>query len=154
MIDKKLVQSLANQALKESDYFIVEITISNSNSINVIIDSPNGASIEFCVLVSRAIEHSLDREIEDFELEVSSPGIGQPLKVLGQYLKLIGKTVEVLTAEGQKLTGKLVDATEEQISIEVEETKKIEGQKKKQKVVTAYTFAYSELKSTIEKLKF
>ena len=99
--------------------------------------------------VSRNIEHNLDREEEDFALEVSSAGIDQPFRVLKQYLKNIGKEVKVQTFEhGQKFEGRLLLANEEGVTIEVKEKKRLEGKKKKVWVTEEIKLNYSEIKET------
>ena len=83
MISTELVYSFIEEKLKEDDVFVVELKVSKSNQITVLIDSDSGVNISYCVDISRLIEGSLDREEEDFELEVSSPGVG-PFKVWRQ----------------------------------------------------------------------
>lgn len=109
--------------------FIVDISVGSGNAISIVIDSDLGLSIDKCVEMSRHIEHQFDRETEDFSLEVSSPGLTQPFKVLRQYLKNLGKEVEVVTAKGEKLTGILKSAEEGSFSIETTSNTKVEGKK-------------------------
>ena len=85
MIDKNIVRNLVDQWLEDKDYFLVDIEISSDNKIVVEIDHADGVWIEDCVELSRFIEDHLDREQEDFELEVGSAGLGQPFKVEQQY---------------------------------------------------------------------
>ena len=105
MIDKSVVSQHVNEWLEEKDYFLVDVTVSPDNRIVVEIDHAEGVWIEDCVELSRFIESKLDREKEDFELEVGSAGIGQPFKVLQQYINHIGMDVEVLKNDGLKLAG-------------------------------------------------
>ena len=93
MIDKSVVSRLVEEWLEEKDYFLVDVTVTPDNRIVVEIDHAEGVWIEDCVDLSRFIESKLDREQEDFELEVGSAGIGQPFKVLQQYLNHIGMDV-------------------------------------------------------------
>ena len=90
MIDKKLVTDLANEWLQGKEYFLVEANVDNQNKITVEIDHKDGVWIEDCCELSKFIEEHLDRDVEDFELEVGSAGIGQPFKVLQQYKNAIG----------------------------------------------------------------
>src|SRR5690554_3134367 len=102
MIDKKEIERLALERIDELDkgLFIVAISVSGNNVIQVEIDSEEGSvSIEDCVSVSRNIEHNLDREKQDFELQVSSAGLDKPFRVLKQYYKNIGNEVKVLLKE-------------------------------------------------------
>ena len=96
MIEKSVVTQLVNEWLEEKDYFLVDVTVTPDNRIVVEIDHAEGVWIEDCVELSRFIESKLDREQEDFELEVGSAGIGQPFKVLQQYVNHIGMEGEVL----------------------------------------------------------
>ena len=90
----------------------------------------------------------LDREEEDYELEVGSAGIGQPFKVLKQYLIHIGKEVEVLTRDGKKLEGVLKDANEENITLTVLKKVKPEGAKRPKLVEEDITYTYNDIKYT------
>ena len=97
MIDKNVVTRIVDEWLEGKDYFLVDVTVSPDDKIVVEIDHAEGVWIDDCVELSRYIESKLDREEEDYELEVGSAGIGQPFKVLQQYLIHIGKEVEILT---------------------------------------------------------
>ena len=130
MITQAQIQDLVEQKIAGSDAFIVDVSIRPGNKINVFIDSDNGISIAECVQVSRHIENNLDREQEDFELQVSSPGIDQPLKILRQYLKYIQRQVQVLTKEGQKVAGKLISADNTGIIIEEKQQERVASKKK------------------------
>ena len=96
------IQNIVSSFIEGTDMFIVEIALSKSNNITVSIDSPQGVDIDTCVELSRYIEQHLDREQEDFELTVASAGLSEPFKVHKQYLKNIGKLVQVLTTEHKK----------------------------------------------------
>ena len=113
MIEKKAVSQIVGEWLQGKDYFLVSIDISTDDKIVVEIDHKDGVWIEDCVDLSRFIESRLNRDQEDYELEVGSAGIGQPFKVLQQYYNHVGKEVEILTKEGKKITGLLKDADEE-----------------------------------------
>ena len=126
MIDKKIVEQLVDQWLEGKEYFLTDLTVSPDNRIVVEIDHEEGVWIEDCVELSRFIESGLDRETEDFELEVGSAGIGQPFKVLRQYEIHQGDDVEVLTADGRKLKGTLTEVTPEGFDLVVTEKAKHE----------------------------
>ena len=130
MIEKKLFVRLLKSGWKEKDYFLVEVTVSPDDKIVVEIDHAEGVWIEDCVELSRYIESKLNREEEDYELEVGSAGIGQPFKVLQQYYIHIGQEVEVMTKGGQKLAGILKDADEEKFTVTVQKKVKLEGAKR------------------------
>ena len=102
MIDKAIVQRLVVERL-ENKMFLVDITINERNVISIFIDSYDGLTIDQCVAVSRHVEHSLDREEEDFELQVSSPGLSEKFKVKEQYFKYVSRLVEVVIYNNLKL---------------------------------------------------
>lgn len=131
MIDKNVVENLVNQWLEDKDYFLVDIEISSDDRIVVEIDHADGVWIEDCVQLSRFIEEHLNRDDEDYELEVGSAGLGQPFKVKQQYVNFIGKEVEVLNADGKKWKGvlKAVDDNDD-FTITVKEKVKKEGAKR------------------------
>ena len=151
MISKKIVEELVNERIAElnNGIFIVDISISKSNSISVEIDKHvGGVSVNDCISVSRNVEHNLDREEQDFELHVSSAGIDRPLRVLPQYIKNIGREVEVITNEGEKLEGILNAATEKEITIEHSKTIIPEGKKKKEIIVEQLVLPLNKIKET------
>ena len=149
MIDKKIVKNLVDQWLEGKEYFLTDLTISPDDRIVVEIDHEEGVWIEDCVELSRFIESHLDREQEDFELEVGSAGIGQPFKVLRQYEIHQGERVEVLTAEGKKLQGVLGNVTPEGFTLTVEEEKvREEGTKRPKLVERTIPLAFDQVKQT------
>lgn len=115
MIDKMHVLNVIDEALAGSDKFLVDLKISTDNRINVAIDGDNGITIDDCVELSRTIENSLDRDEEDFELNVASAGLDSPLKLKRQYRKNIGQELAVTTFDGESVTGRLTDADDERI---------------------------------------
>jgi len=130
MIEKNKIQELVEQWLEGKDYFLVDIAISSDNKIVVEIDHADGVWIEDCVALSRYIEDHLNRDEEDFELEVGSAGLGQPFKVEQQYRNFIGKEVEVLTADGKKVKGLLKSVDGRDFIVTVKEKVKVEGKKR------------------------
>lgn len=148
MIDKKVVERIVSQWLEDKDYFLVDVSVSADDRIVVEIDHAEGVWIEDCVALSRFIESRLSREEEDYELEVGSAGIGQPFKVLQQYIIHIGRDVEVLARDGKKYTGVLTDATEDGFSITVQTKMKVEGSKRPKMVEQLLSFTYDEIKYT------
>lgn len=148
MIEKKTVCQLVNEWLEGKDYFLVEAQSYPDGRIVVEIDHKDGVWIEDCVELSRFIESKLNRDEEDYELEVGSAGIGQPFKVLEQYHCHVGKEVEVLTREGRKLSGVLKAADAERFTVTVQKKVKPEGAKRPKLVDEDETFAYDEIKYT------
>lgn len=124
--------------MKERDngLFIVELTISTRNVIRLELDKhEGGVTVEDCVSVSRNIEHNLDREAQDFELHVSSAGLDKPLRVHAQYVKNVGRGLEVKLQSGEATEGTLTEVNADSIVLENEEKQLIEGTKKKETVV-------------------
>ena len=149
MIEKKTVCQIVEEWLEGKDYFLVEVTVSPDDKIVVEIDHAEGVWIEDCVELSRFIESKLNREEEDYELEVGSAGIGQPFKVLQQYYIHIGQEVEVLTGDGRKLAGILKDADEEKFTVGVQKESKNRRIKSARKLVEEdETFTYEQIKYT------
>ena len=131
MIERKNIENIVNEALKESEIFLVEIAVSRSNVIHVAIDHPKGVSLDDCALVHRAIEEHLDREQEDFELQVSSPGLGQPIRVFRQYLKETGQKMEIVLTDGDLIRGTLLEARPQSDDKPAELLIRLTGTKKK-----------------------
>lgn len=154
MIEKNTIRQLAEEKLAASDYFVVDVEIKPGNVIVVEIDSDKAVSIDDCAELSRYIEEHLDRDAEDFELEVGSAGITSPFKVLRQYRKNIGNEVEMLLKAGKKLTGILKDANEENVTLTVEKQVKPEGAKRKITVEEDQTYSYDEIKYTKYLIRF
>ncbi|MDR0866062.1 MAG: ribosome assembly cofactor RimP [Candidatus Symbiothrix sp.] len=147
-MDSNVVRDLVEGYLKDSDKYLVEVTIQPGNKIIVEMDSDQSVSIDDCVALTKQIESQLDRDVEDYELEVGSAGISQPFKVLRQYRKYIGKEVETLLKDGKKYTGILKEADENKIILTVEKQIKPEGAKRKVTVEEDLSFAYDEIKYT------
>ena len=122
MTDKNIVKNLVDQWLEGKDY------------------------IEDCVELSRFIEDHLDREAEDFELEVGSAGLGQPFKVAQQYVNFVGKEVEVLDADGKKYKGVLKGVDGRDFTVTVQEKVKEEGKKRPQLQDKDYQFSMDTVK--------
>ncbi len=154
MIDLDKLRAIAEEQIAHTDLFIVSLTQTPANEIELLIDSDTAVSIEQCIALNRAIEEAFDRDVEDFELTVASSGVGQPLKTLRQYLKLIGKKVEVVLKNGTKLVATLRHATEDALTLEYTEKVAVEGKKRKQEVVTVREIPLAEIKTTREHIEF
>lgn len=115
---KEKVESLLNKALEEHpSLFLIDFTVGSDNTIRIILDGDDGVNLQDCMDVSRAIEHNLDREEEDFSLEVTSAGAASPLQLPRQYKKNIGRKLWVKVME-EELEGTLTQATENSITLE------------------------------------
>lgn len=154
MIDAKRVIEIADQFLKETDMFVVECKISPMGDIELLIDSDTAVRLEDCAALNRAIEAELDREVEDYSLMVASAGIGSELKLLRQYKKILGNSVEVLLKDGIKILAKLNDANEKGIVLSYEEKQTVEGKKRKVTVEVTKEYEWEEIKYVKEYLDF
>lgn len=151
MLDKNIINKLIDSKLAETDYFLVDLTITPDNVIKVEIDSENGVDIDFCVELNRFIEDNFDREVEDYELEVGSAGLTSPFKVLRQYIKNIGNEVEVLEAGGIKRFGVLLSVNDDEFVIAETKMLRKEGDKRKKAYTENITYKYSDVKYTMWK---
>ena len=127
MISKAGVEKLLQEILKEGDFFLVDVTVSRENAIRILIDHQRGITIEECALISRRVYGELDREQEDFSLQVSSPGLDEPLKVRQQYIRSIGRSLKIVLDEGTSITGRLSAVDENELVLETGNGKKGEG---------------------------
>ena len=145
---------LLNKALQENpSLFLVNLTIGADNSIKVVLDGDEGVSLQDCMDVSRAIEHNLDREEEDFSLEVTSAGATSPLTLPRQYNKNIGRKLQVRTTSGE-LEGTLVEASENSITLEWKAREPKPVGKGKVTVQKKQEIAFSDIQQAKVKLKF
>ena len=154
MIDAKRVVEIAERHLEGGDIFVVECKTTPMGDIELLIDSDTAVRLEDCAALNRAIEAELDREVEDYSLMVASAGIGSELKLLRQYRKIVGGSVEVLLADGVKILAKLVDAGDEGITLSYEEKQAVEGKKRKQTVEVTKSYLWEEIKYAKEYLDF
>jgi ribosome maturation factor RimP len=114
---KDKVEKLAEQVFEENkNLFLISLDINSANHIKIVIDGDEGVSVNDCITVSRGIEHNLDREEEDFSLEVTSAGVSEPLSLPRQYRKNIGRRLKVKT-ENDKFEGDLLAADEKEIKL-------------------------------------
>lgn len=156
MIDKNLLAETVNEALAGTDLFLVDIKVTPNNEITVTVDSVEGVDIEQCLEITRRIEETFDRDVEDYELEVGSAGLTSPLKVKGQYDKNIGNPVEVVTRDGRKIHGTLSAVADDFSNCTILVSKKIkeEGWKRPKTVETPVVFPIDSIKSIVYEIKF
>jgi ribosome maturation factor RimP len=119
MITNEHIKELVSHYIGGTDIFLVEILVKPGNVITVHVDRPEGISIDQCVKISRYLNENLDREVEDYSLEVSSPGLGGAFRVKQQYEKNLGRDIEVLYTDGIKVTGKLQEVKEDGVVLNV-----------------------------------
>jgi ribosome maturation factor RimP len=154
MMDIEKLRQVAEAALEGTDRFIVDLKCSPANEIEIVIDADSAVDLDACVAFSRAVESACDREVEDFELTVYSAGVGQPLKLLRQYYKLIGKSVEVLLESGVKVLATLKEVEPEALTITYTERKAVDGKKRKVDVEVVESYTFDQIKWVKEYLDF
>jgi ribosome maturation factor RimP len=149
MIDKVKIENLVKEFLSSTELFLVAVKVSSAGKITILADKKGGIAIEECVSISRFIEKNLNRDEDDFELMVSSPGLDMPFMVKEQYYKNEGRKIEVVNAEGEKFSGLLKNVTDGGFEIEAEV--KIKGKSKEKKDLS---FNYDQVKSAREVVSF
>jgi ribosome maturation factor RimP len=149
MISKERIVNLAQSFLEGSTNYLIDVKVSPTNKILVFIENDVNVSIQDCIQLSKHIEHNLDREAEDFELEVSSPGIDQPFKNVRQYHKYNGKEVDVLLKNGEKYKGFLKKVEDSKIELQISASKKSTKKNTTEKIESnKNVFLFNEIKET------
>jgi ribosome maturation factor RimP len=148
MISELNIKALTEQKISETALFLVDVKVKPANKIEVFVDGPNHISVDECVSISKYIEAGLNRDKEDFELTVSSPGIDQPFKVIHQYKKYTGKEISALKKDGIKIIGKLIGVNENEIQIETKKTERSEKGKGKQTITQNIIIQLNQIKET------
>ncbi len=154
MIDKQLLMQTVENAIAGTDMFVVDVTVSADNNIVVELDSPESIDIDSCVAITRQIEAVFDRDVEDYQLEVGSAGLTSPFKVKGQYVKNIGNELEILTRDGRKLTGRLVEVNDDDFTVEIPVKVKHPGAKRPVVEMQPQTLAFDYCKTVRYKIDF
>jgi len=149
MISKERVISLAKQKIEELEYFLVDVKVSAKNEITVLFDKEGGVIVRDCLYVSRHIEENLDRDTEDYQLTVCSPGLDKAFVVDEQYIKNIGRDVKILTTDGDTIEGTLLKYGNE-LLLETKTKQKGKKELLKQKV----TIKKEKIKETKLIIKF
>jgi ribosome maturation factor RimP len=142
MIEREKIEVLVKDYIRGKALFLVAVKVSNSNRITVLADKKEGITIDECAMLHRHIENSLDRDSEDYELQVSSPGLDMPFVVIEQYYKNEGQKVAVTDNEGMKYTGVLKNVTKGGFDLETEI--KVRG---KEKEIKNIPFNFDQIKS-------
>lgn len=146
MIKEEFIRSLAEQHIAGTDKFIVDVKVKHGNHIMVFMDADNGVSISDCAQLSRFIESNLDRNTEDFDLEVSSAGLDFPLTLTRQYKKNIGKEVKVILKNGLVKIGTLTNISNNEFEITKTIIEKINKKKEIRKLPVL--LAFDQVKET------
>ena len=153
MITKEQIISLAEEAMQGSDRYVVNVTVSKSNVIELFLDADSSVTIDDCVAVSNFINEKLDRDVENYELNVSSAGIDEPLLKMRQYKKYIGKDLIITDNEGVKKMYKLLSFNDIELEVEEAEAKKY-GKLTKTIYHDAKTLEINKLKEVRPYIKF
>lgn len=154
MIERDKITQWVEEKLASSDNYLVDVVIKPGNLIIIEIDNDEAVCIDDCAELSRYVEERLDRDAEDFELEVGSAGVTSPFKILRQYVKNIGNEVEMVLRNGTKLTGILKSADESGVVLTVEKQVKPEGSKRKMTVTADQSYTFDEIKYTKYLIRF
>ena len=154
MIQVQHITELVKESITGTDIYLVDIKVTPDNKITIYLDNSTRITIGECSNVSRHVEVKLNRDAEDFELTVSSPGLDEPFKHILQYKKRVGNQVAVVTKEGQKVVGKLNNVDDNGISIEQRSKEKVEGKKSRQVVINNVNLMFNQIKETKLVLSF
>jgi ribosome maturation factor RimP len=148
MITKEQIQNIVEPLIDPKNQFLVNIAVNPGNKIIVTLDNYKGIGLDECAEISKKIELKLDRDKEDFELEVTSPGLTQPFTVIQQYRKYLNKDIEILFKNGIKISVRLISVHENGIDVETEKTIKPANSKKKQLSIEKQFIEFEDIKST------
>ncbi len=154
MITKERVASIILDKIAGSDMFIVEIRVRPGNAIDVTMDGDNGVNIEACMDIHRHILHEMDRDVEDYSLEVSSPDLSKPLIVQRQYVKNIGRNVAIKKTDKTKLTGTLLSVNDETVVLHTAVMEDVPGKKGKKSVEKEIEIPFTEIVETKIEISF
>ncbi len=154
MIDKDKIAEVIDSYIDSHSLFLVSVEISRDNDIEVTVDSEGRVDLSHCIEINNIIVEKFDRENEDYSLTVTSAGLDQPFKVLRQYLKYIGKEVEIVLKSGGKMKAILEKADIECIEISAEKSVKVEGKKKREKILERTILKLTDVKSTRPVINF
>lgn len=148
MIAKDRIIQLVEEKIEGTEIFVVAVEVSSTNTILVEVDKAPSISIEECVAISRYIENNLDREEEDFDLKVSSPGLDKPIRHFLQYKKNVDRELKVVLNSGKSEKGLLKEVTENQLTLVQRKKERIEGRKKKRVVEHELNLSFSDIKES------
>jgi ribosome maturation factor RimP len=148
MITKELVTSHIEEFIAGTDMFIVDVTIRPGNNIEVTMDCDDTFTIEACTDVHRHLLKQMDRDVEDYGLTVSSPDLTKPLQVKRQYVKNIGRMVQVKKTDKAKLEGELLAVTDDALKLLIEVKEEVPGKKKKELVQKEIEIPFAEIDQT------
>lgn len=149
MIKPEFIRSILNEALQNRNLFLVDVVVTPAGKITVYIDGMDGVTVNDCAEISRFIESRIDRNLQDYELEVSSPGEERSLLIPEQYRKNTGRKMEILRTDGIRLQGKLKDFSENRVFVETEQLVKDEKSGKKKKTIEIVKIELDQIKKAM-----
>lgn len=153
-MEKETIEKFFIERTAGSEMFLVDVILKPGNIIQVFLDKPLGITLDECVHLSREFNEAFDREVEDYELQVSSPGLDMPLKVDQQLKKYLEKEVQVVLHDGKKIKAVLVDFSEYELILKVTEKKMEEGKKTKKFVAVDRVINREEIKAIMAVISF
>lgn len=155
MITKQQISEAVEAAVAQRGCFLVEVTVSAANDIEIVLEKEQGmVDWDDCAAIDQVVHAAFNQDEEDYALTVSSAGLDRPFKVLRQFIKAIGSTVDVKFKGGRRLIAKLADASEDSITLQYTALEAVEGQKKKQKVEHTDEYPLSEINSVTPYIEF
>lgn len=154
MITKENIEEIIAAGWDRDDLFVTQITVAPGNNIRILIDGDQGVNLDDCVALSRLVEGSYDREVEDFSLDVLTHGVTESLVVPRQYIKNVGRDIKVKTIADESIEGLLKEANDSRIVVYFTYKERVEGKKKKIVVEKNLEIPYDQIKSGIIKVSF
>jgi ribosome maturation factor RimP len=152
---KETVKVLLDEALSQKpSMFLIDLVVTEDNKISITLDDDNGVVLQDCMVVSRAIEHELDKDELEYSIDVASAGVSTPLKFIRQYKKNISRNIKVTTNELDKIEAKLIAADDEKITLEWQSREPKKVGKGKETVNNKKEIAYAEIKEAIVLISF
>jgi ribosome maturation factor RimP len=153
-MDKKAIKEFIKREIEGKDIFLVDVLLKPGNVIHIFVDKPDGITIEECVQLSRDFTSAFDRDVEDYDLQISSPGLDMPLKVKEQFDKNRDKQVQVILPDGKKLKGTLKSFNDKELILEVTKKMKDKGEKKAKVVLEETTLQFDSIKAVKASISF
>ncbi len=153
-MDEKAIREFVEEKIRGKDIFLVDLSLNPGNLIQINVDKPGGISIEECVNLSREFNSAFDREKEDYDLQVSSPGLDTPFKVKEQFENNRNKEVLVTMSDGEKFKAKLLNFDEDELKLLVQRKVKEEGKKKKKLIAEEKILKHKDIKAVTAVISF
>ncbi len=152
---KETVKVLLDEALSQKpSMFLIDLVVTEDNKISITLDDDNGVNLQDCIVISRAIEHELDKDELEYSIDVASAGVSTPLNLIRQYKKNVSRNLRVTTNELEKIEAKLVAADDEKITLEWQSREPKKIGKGKETVNNKKEIAYTEIKEAIVLISF